>query len=546
MFELATIGLIGGIVTGISPCILPVLPVVLAVSVGRRPTHVVAGLALSFATITLLGTVILSSLGLPKDVLRWTGIGLLVIVGLSMMIPKLGELVEEPFSRIPRPTFLQQKARDRGGFMIGLALGAVYVPCAGPILAAITVAGATGDIGWPTVVLTVAFAVGASLPLLVFALAGNKMGEKIDAIRKHMKLVGAVILALALAMALNIPERVQRAIPDWTAGVQKQISENDKVRGALSSGGGSLAACRDADPSMLHDCGEAPEFEGLTGWFNTDKPVSTHSGQVTLVDFWAYACINCQRAGEHITKLYDAYRDAGLQVVGVHAPEYGFEHELANVKDAAKREGINYPVAQDNDFVTWKKYNNRYWPARYLIDAQGNVRHIHEGEGAYKETEQLVRELLREANPQVSLPEPVEKGVEKHDAQLTQRRNPETYLGYERARYFTNSNYGPGERTLEFNAPKVGQYTLSGTWEIASDHINPVKDAALSVNIHAATVQTVVSGTGTLEVTYPDGHTKEFKVADGTVNVVEQDEPFDGILTVKPSQGVSFYSLTFG
>ena len=211
MWELAAIGLIGGVVTGISPCILPVLPVVLAVATGERarPLRVVAGIATSFSVITLLGTVALNALGLPQATVRWVGIGLLVLVGLSMLIPPLGRIVEKPFEHLPRPTFLQTKARGRGGFIVGLALGAVYVPCAGPVLAAVTVAGATGEIGWSTVVLTVAFAIGASAPLLVFALAGNKIGQRIDVAQKNRTLMrgiaGAVVLLLAVALA--VPHR---------------------------------------------------------------------------------------------------------------------------------------------------------------------------------------------------------------------------------------------------------------------------------------------------------------------------------------------------
>ncbi|AKK01985.1 cytochrome c biogenesis protein DipZ [Corynebacterium epidermidicanis] len=546
MLELIAIGIIGGVVTGLSPCILPVLPIILTVSVGRRPSHVVAGLAISFSAIMLLGTILLSALGLPKDLLRWLGVAMLVAVGLGMVFPKLGSWLEAPFDLIPRPTALQNRAKGHGGFVLGLALGAVYVPCAGPILAAITVAGATGDIGLSTVVLTLSFAVGAAIPLFFFALAGSKIGDRVDAVRRHTRAVGVVIIALALALATNAPERLQRAVPDWTAGIQRSLGENTQVQQALG-GGGSLAACRTADPSKLQDCGPAPELAGLTGWFNTEQPVTLGEGKVTLVDFWAYACINCQRAGEHITKLYDTYQPAGLQVLGVHAPEYGFEHEVANVQAAAKREGIHYPVAQDNDFETWKNFNNRYWPARYLVDKQGNVRHIHEGEGAYAETEQLIRQLLQEANPGVQLPAPVEgSGMSERPGQLTERRNPETYFGFERAQYFANSNYGAGSRHFDAVTPKTGQYALAGDWTVNSDHIVPQRDASLQVNIHAAHVQAVVSGSGMLEVTTPDGARREYPVADGTVDVLRSEQPVDGIVSIIPHGEVTMYSLTFG
>ena len=580
MWELAAIGLIGGVVTGISPCILPVLPVVLAVATGERarPLRVVAGIATSFSVITLLGTVALNALGLPQATVRWVGIGLLVLVGLSMLIPPLGRIVEKPFEHLPRPTFLQTKARGRGGFIVGLALGAVYVPCAGPVLAAVTVAGATGEIGWSTVVLTVAFAIGASAPLLVFALAGNKIGQRIDVAQKNRTLMrgiaGAVVLLLAVALAVDAPAKLQRALPDWTAGVQRSLGDNERVQDALDDvrgggaetttsapvvGSGDLDSCRTAEPDQLQDCGMVPELTGLTGWFNTDEPVDPRKPKVanglqtiTLVDFWAYACINCQRANQHLTALYDAYRDHGLVVVGVHAPEYGFEHEAANVQAAAREQNIHYPVAQDNSFTTWRNFNNRYWPAHYLVDHKGVVRQIHEGEGAYAETEQLVRELLQQANPGIQLPEPVESNVQKShaNAAVVMHRNPETYLGTGRAQYYTNTDYDTGERT--FDAPKTEPprnfYHLTGTWNLQEDSVAPVRDASLTLNFRAAVVQLVASGTGELKVSYPDGSTKSVPVPEvpGSIDLIRGNEAHEGILTISAPEGVQLYSMTFG
>ncbi|MDO4684997.1 MAG: cytochrome c biogenesis protein CcdA [Corynebacterium sp.] len=552
MFELAVIGLIGGLVTGISPCILPVLPVVLAITTkeGRKPFPVVSGIAISFATITLIGTVLLNALGLPQSTLRWVGIILLVVVGLGMIVPAFGRLIEIPFQHIPRPTFLQTKARGKGGFLIGLALGGVYVPCAGPVLAAVTVAGATGEIGWSTVVLTVTFAIGASAPLLVFAAAGDRIGAMQNAFVQ--RIAGVVILVLAVALVFDAPAAVQRALPDWTSGVQRSISENERVQEVLTgaSGGaeGTLEHCRNAGADTLNDCGKAPEFEGLEGWFNTDAPVQVNEGKVTLVDFWAYACINCQRANQHITKLYDTYKDAGLQVVGIHAPEYGFERELDNVKAAAKEQGIHYPVAQDNDFITWKKYNNRYWPAHYLVDVEGKVRQIHEGEGAYAETEQLVRELLTQANPNVNLPDPIEDGTTD---KVTLNRNPETYLGTQRARFYTNQGYTNGVHSFEESNSKLDrfQYHLSGDWKLADDAIEPQADGArLTLDYHASLVQVVASGKGEITVTRADGSKETFTVPEtpGTIDLVKVSSAQNGVLTIDADQGIRMYSLTFG
>lgn len=338
MLGVVIVGFVGGVLTGLSPCILPVLPVVLSVSVGRKPTRVVAGLTLSFAAIALLGSLVLGLLHLPQSLLRWGGIVLLALVGIGMFVPQVGELLQKPFDALPRPTVLQEKARGKGGFLIGMALGAVYAPCAGPVLAAVTVAGSTGEIGWSTVALTLSFAAGSALPLLAFAFAGNRIGQKVDLVQRHRRLVGAVILVFTLALALDAPAALQRSLPDWTAGVKEKFETSQLANDALgqvSQTAGSFDECRRADPGQLQDCGPAPEFAGLENWINTASPdagPTPHDGKVTLVDFWAYACINCQRAGEHITALYDTYRDSGLEVVGVHSPEYGFEHDLGNVK----------------------------------------------------------------------------------------------------------------------------------------------------------------------------------------------------------------------
>ena len=541
MLSVVLVGFIGGVITALSPCILPVLPVVLGVSVGRKPSHVVAGLTISFAVIALLGSLLLNALHLPPSVLRWTGIVLLCLVGLSMIFPKVGDVVQKPFDAIPRPYQLQQNAREKGGFVIGLALGAVYVPCAGPVLAAVTVAGSTGEIGWNTVLLTVAFALGSALPLFVFALAGNKVGEKVDVVQRHRRAIGVVVLVFTLALALDAPAAIQRALPNWTSGLSQRFENSDFATNAL--GTGELNACRRSDPTALHDCGPAPEFAGLENWINTDRPPSPQDGGVMLVDFWAYACINCQRAGEHITKLYDAYRDAGLTVVGIHSPEYGFEHDLGNVRAAVEKEGIHYPVAQDNSFATWKNFNNRYWPARYLIDQNGNVRQIVEGEGSYAETELLIRELLREGNPDVVLPEVVEK---QSNEPGTKDRNPETYLGTARAKYTSQPGYSDGPHDFsEQPAPERYMYALSGKWTLGPESVE-TDGGYMDINVYAAWVQLVVSGKGKVDVEYPDGSTRTFDVADGTLDLVKGDTPLDGVLRIRPSAGVKLYSLTFG
>ncbi len=244
MLTLALIGLIGGLVTGISPCILPVLPVIFftgaqaAPTVSRaRPYLVIAGLVVSFTLVTLFGSLLLSVLGLPQDVLRWAGLIVLTLIGVGLIVPRFEHLLEKPFSWIPQ----RRPDASQGGFPLGLALGAVYVPCAGPVLAAITVAGSTGRIGVDTVVLTVTFAVGAAIPLLVFALAGRRVAERVKAFRKRQRGIrltaGIVMIALAAGLVFNLPQLLQRAIPDYTSGLQDQVDNSQQVQEALNLGG---------------------------------------------------------------------------------------------------------------------------------------------------------------------------------------------------------------------------------------------------------------------------------------------------------------------
>ena len=296
--SLALIGLAGGLITGISPCILPVLPVIFfsggvqgarederTSTVSRwRPYLVIAGLVVSFSVFTLVGSLLLDLLHLPQDFLRWAGIVVLILIGVGLIIPKFQHLLEKPFSLLPQKSV----GTERGGFVLGIALGAVYVPCAGPVLAAITVAGSTGKIGFGTVVLTVTFALGAAVPLLIFALAGRRVAERVKSFRKHQQGIrvtgGAVMIALAVGLVFNLPQVLQTAIPDYTSALQAQFSNSNQVTKALNLGGlvngqnKDLSKCREGATS-LQSCGKAPDIEGISAWFNTpgDKPISLAS-----------------------------------------------------------------------------------------------------------------------------------------------------------------------------------------------------------------------------------------------------------------------------
>jgi cytochrome c biogenesis protein CcdA/peroxiredoxin len=560
---LVLIGLVGGIITALSPCVLPVLPVVLlggsagpgagpdAAPPRSRPYLVVLGLTLSFAVFTLFGSLILASLHLPADAIRWLGLALLVLVGLGLLVPPLGHLIERPFYRFPQ----RAVSADRNGFVLGLALGAVFVPCAGPVLAAITVAGATGHIGVRTVGLTLGFAIGTAIPLLGFALAGRGITQRLGAFRRHQAafraVTGVVVIALAVALTFNLSDVIQRDIPNYA-----QAAGNSLEKGASTTNGSGRVSLQDCQTAAeygglgLADCGPAPAFTGILQWLNTPggQPVTMASlaGKVVLVDFWAYSCINCQRELPHVEAWAKAYAADGLEVVGVHTPEYAFEHVPSNVAAGAKRLGLTFPVALDNDYDTWNAYDNQSWPAAYLIDASGQIRHVSIGEGGYAAEEQLIRQLLTAAHPGLTLPPAA--GLPDTTPQ-DQLQTPETYLGTEREQGYTGgTGYTDGQHqfTAAASVP-ASSFTLGGTWTIAPESITAGAGATMTLAYHASDVYLDVGGTGTLTVT-AGGSTRTITVsgAPDIYTVASHPAAQDGTVSIALSPGLAAYSFTFG
>ena len=575
MVTLVLIGLVGGFITGISPCVLPVLPVVFLTAgapsgpvptdgggpgdgggarparpgASRRPYLVVAGLAVSFSVFTLLGTLVLSVLPLPADTIRWAGLAVLTLLGVAMMFPRVQDLLERPFAYVGR----RQTGGARGGFVLGLALGAVYVPCAGPVLAAITVAGATHRIGTQTVALTLAFAVGTAAPLLFFALAGRGVAERVRAFRERQRAVrfvaGLVVIALAVALTFNVTDAIQRAVPDYTASLNKALDGTSAARGLGPRSAAALKRCANDPTAGLGDCGQAPAFSAIQQWLDTPggKPLTTAQlkGKVVLVDFWAYSCINCQRSIPHVESWYRQYAADGLVVVGVHTPEYAFEHDPGNVAAGARRLHITYPVALDNDYGTWTAFGNDSWPAQYLIDASGRVRHVTIGEGGYSDDETMIRTLLKQARPGVELPE----SKDVPDTTPTDAdQSPETYLGSVRAQGSADGPPANGTRAYAFHGSLPPyEFALSGTWQVGGEALTSRRQAALELRFVADDVYLDVGGTGTVTATF-EGHTRTFHVsgAPDIYPVVSGPDERAGLLKLTFTPGLSAYSFTFG
>ena len=452
MLTLVLVGVLAGAVTAVSPCVLPVLPAVFfgagstvaetspreihtggrtvgAVAVRRDGAiRVVTGLVLSFAVLTLTGSLLVAALHVPPGILRWAGLIVLFVVGLGLVVPAVQRVLDRPLSWLPHP----DASRAGGPFVLGLALGAVYVPCAGPVIAIIAIAGASGQVDQGVLILTAAFSVGTAVPLLLFAYAGQRIGGRASRLRSGARRFriagGAVMMVLAVALTFNLTDGLQRWAPSYTAAIQDAVEGNDAARDALNqlttpepgngsttadtrapSASGPVQTCRSAAESLAN-CGPAPDLVGIDTWINTqdDGPVAL-SGlreRVVLVDFWTFACINCQHVLPTVTAWYDTYHDSGLEVIGVHTPEFAFEHDPDNVREAVVKESIRYPVGLDNSSATWRNYDNSYWPAAYLIDATGTLRYVKFGEGDYQHTETLIRQLLLAANPAAILPPP--------------------------------------------------------------------------------------------------------------------------------------------
>lgn len=443
------LGLLGGLVTGISPCILPVLPVLFlgaaggketanaatasfpesptnavdpalfrvapgitlgkgggtpavaarktadnSPSVARRPLLIVAGLVTSFMLITIAGSALLTLLHLPHTAIRWAGIVALVAVGVGMIVPKVMEILERPFARLaPRTT------SDGAGFGLGLVLGAAFVPCAGPVLTSVIVASNNGQFTWRIAGLALSFAVGLSIPLLAVAMAGSGAAASFLKSRQRPLRIaaGVAMIALALGIATDAPATLQRIIPDYTASLQAGDGEACDT-GACDpetavEARGDFAQCARGTGK---DCGTLPALTS-SEWINA---LGQPTGTVTLVDFWSSSCTNCQREIPELERIYEKYKDYGLVVIGVHSPQQAYERDPSVVSDAVSRLGITYPVALDPDLANFQTYGASAWPTHYIAGADGQLRSVGRGTAG---VEEQIRALLTEAG--ASLPD---------------------------------------------------------------------------------------------------------------------------------------------
>jgi cytochrome c biogenesis protein CcdA/thiol-disulfide isomerase/thioredoxin len=533
------IAFLAGVITAISPCVLPVLPIVLIGGVGanrRRPFAIIAGLAATFLVSILFATLLLDTLGLPDDLLRKISIGLLFVLAATLIVPQVGVWIERPLSRLSR-----RPASDLGGgFLLGCALGFVFVPCAGVALSFVVTGAAAHEFGFKTIGVAVAYTLGFSAVLLAIALGGRAASQRIRrGVDRFRIAFGAIIAAVAFVLVFHVDEDLAK-VSFPTSGLLDDLGKDHFKRGENVVKDASPVAT--ANPE-LPDYGRAPDFAGIDRWLNS-RPLTMGQlrGTVVLIDFWTYSCINCLRTLPHVEAWDRLYRKDGLVIVGVHTPEFSFEHVPSNVKAAVKRLGVHYPVALDNDYGTWNAYGNQYWPAKYLIDRNGHVRYAHFGEGNYDITEENIRDLLGEKPAS-----PVSDRL--HDLTPSGPVTPESYLGYERIDRFTGSKIRPDkEATYAFPAA-LGRddFAYAGRWAVHAQRIVAGKDARLKLRFYARKVFLVLGGTGTVQVLV-DGkpHGVVHVDSDRLYTLVDRDSIDDAVLELRFSPGVSAYAFTFG
>ncbi len=458
------IAILAGILTVGAPCILPLLPILLGSSVGRksrtRPIFIVAGFVITFAALGVSLSFLITHLGLDPDTLRRTAIILLGIFGLLMIWPKPFELLAMYMNGVINRVGKHRNPwqdDNLGAFVLGMTLGAIWTPCAGPVLGTILTLVATQNNTAMAAVLLLAYSAGAGTPMLIIAYGSRYVTTRIRGIAKYsvrlQQMFGVIIILLAAAMYKNYDVALQNALAEYfpsTSGLEtKLIRSNNKDI--------------DSNKTIFRDYGPAPALTGIDHWLNsTPLTIKGLRGKVVLIDFWTYSCINCIRTLPYLTRWYDTYKDRGLVIIGVHTPEFPFEKNTKNVADAIARFHIHYPVAQDNEYSTWNAYNNEYWPAEYLIDKNGDIVYEHFGEGHYDRTENAIRHLLGIAvdpNAQTSIPGNI--------------GSPEMYFGTYRLRYLTPGQ-SPSAAARRYTFPRhlaLNNFALEGVWRFAYDHI---------------------------------------------------------------------------
>jgi cytochrome c biogenesis protein CcdA/thiol-disulfide isomerase/thioredoxin len=569
---LFVVAVVGGAVSVLTPCVLPLLPAILVISRdgGRsRAWGIAAGIEASFFVLALLLAGAITALGLPPNALRWAAAALLAIFGIVLIVPKLdvafATSVSKLTSRLPQGR--ATRSGFTGGFLSGVPLGLVWAPCAGPILAGITVAASSQRFTSRTVLTMLGYAIGMFFPLAGVILGGQRLGSALRRVlgggRRVLAPMGVILLATAVLIGVGGLDRVNRFIAERidltstpTAALERRaLTDAAETRPADGPGVDPSRYAEGGYPETdeLEDLGPAPELAGISRWFNSGpRTIKGLRGKVVLIDFWTYSCINCIRTLPRLRAWDAKYREDGLVILGVHSPEFEFEKDPGNVGRAVEAFDIEYPVALDPNMDTWRNFHNHYWPAHYMIDRSGRIRSVHYGEGEYRETENEIRELLGEAGEIEGMPDDELRPL-----------TPETYLGYLRAERFAARDFStrgnlvhneahvyepPTNATGDVDAPN-DVWTLSGEWTVGSEGSIAGRNARIYLRFRAAKVHIVAGPTGDaighIDATVYSGG-RDVKVDEYKLYTVRDGPEANALLRLDVSPGVEVFAFTFG
>ncbi|VVM43143.1 Protein DipZ [Pseudomonas fluorescens] len=478
---LLVLAYLGGVLTIVSPCILPVLPFVFARTGQpflRSGLPLLAGMAVTFALVASLAAVGGGWVVQVNQYGRWLALLCVALFGLTLLLPQLSERLTRPLvaagSRLSAAAGADARPRPGASFLIGVATGLLWAPCAGPILGLVLTGAALQGASIGTTLLLLAYAAGAATSLALALLVGGKvfglMKKSLGAGEWLRRGLGALMLAGVAAIALGLDTGVlSRLSTASTGGLEQSLVDKLSAK-PEQKGGAMMAAANHSDTLPIE--GTLPPLEGAVQWLNS-PPLTAEAlkGKVVLVDFWTYSCINCLRTLPYVKAWAEKYRDQGLVVIGVHAPEFAFERDVSNVTKAMKDLGITYPVAIDNAYKIWRAFDNQYWPAHYFADAKGQIRYHHFGEGDYAESERVIQQLLREAgarNVAGGLIQADAKGVQQ-TPDMNEVQSPETYLGFQRAENFISTGTLATNQVANYPAAgnlALNHWTLEGQWNV--------------------------------------------------------------------------------
>lgn len=557
MILLTLYSFLAGIVTILSPCILPVLPIVLSVSTSskhlfKKQIGVITGFISSFTFFTLFLSTIVSFSNLSPNSLRNFSIFVIATLGLSMISPKAQSYIEKLFSVLANkiPVANTSSSGYWSGFLIGLSLGLIWTPCVGPILASVITLALSGTVSFSAFIITFAYSLGTAIPMFAVMVGGRELLNKVPFLTRNtaniQKIFGLVTIFIALSLYKNWDRNFQEWILNKFPNYGTSLTFIEE-KADLSTLSGQSSSDKIANSSDLKIIKKAPDIISGGQWLNTDTPLSLSGnlkGKVVLIDFWTYTCINCIRTLPYLKNWHEKYKDLGLVIVGVHSPEFEFEKDFQNLSKAVDDFEIKYPVVQDNFFSTWRAYNNTYWPAKYLIDSNGNLRYFHFGEGNYNETEEAIQKLLLElgATPSSQINNPEYKNLSQ---------TPEIYLGYGRG----DVGFATSKETYQKQLPPKNlgknQVGYIGNWLFSEEYAQSDTSSELILNFSAKDVFLVmspVSKAATVEIYLDDTFQKKITIDQNKLyELLKLNQSGRHILKLKfPDEKIKLFAFTFG